>query len=117
MDSNSFIRNAEGLRSLMVNPKETRLYLVQTILKDEKYKCKASRHRNYVSYYIGCSLLQFRACLDNSTTIVVDFICNSKRITFMRNVILQTTEKGHLSLIISRFDPKTKPQDCKKEFH
>jgi hypothetical protein len=31
---------------------------------------------------------------------------------FMSNVILQITENGHLSWIISRVDPKTKPQDC-----
>jgi hypothetical protein len=42
MDNSSFLNRAEGLRSLLVNPKETRLYNVQDILNNQRYKCKVS---------------------------------------------------------------------------
>jgi hypothetical protein len=68
MDNNSFTKYAEGLRSLMVNPKETRLYNVQTILSDDMYKCKVCINTSKLcfkcyTYMYGWSLLQFRSCL------------------------------------------------------
>jgi hypothetical protein len=41
MDSSSFVTNTDGLRSLLDNPKETRLYNPD-ILNNERYKCKVS---------------------------------------------------------------------------
>jgi hypothetical protein len=42
MDDNSFVTNTEGMRSLLVNQKETRLFNVPKMLNNERYKCKVS---------------------------------------------------------------------------
>jgi hypothetical protein len=114
----SFMRNSQGFPSLLVNPKETRLTNIQSILKAKQYKCKVR------VFLIGGKLestlyeffLQFLIVWKSPSPVWHSSFAIQKGSPyglFMRNVIYRMTENGQINWMSSRFRQKVKPHDCK----